>query len=362
MLEGMFLRGEEQDLLLGRPSSESVVSWLAAFAAPADPVMRGAILILSSLLLALQGARADDLQGTREPTAEPALRDLPLPDLPSADAVDVFAARERAAASTPYGRAAAGAPRLGADPCLFCADYWSVLKGDVKHVLTSPARWEGSTWRSVGFRSLAVVGLIGLADGRTRDYVDEHKSPESNRVAADFRPFGREYAAYVIGGFLFAGDLMHSPRAKAVAVDGFSSTVISGGLIVPALKEIAGRSRPREGRGTRDFNPFSGGYSFPSGHSVAAFSVAASVAEHYDARWVKGLAYGTASMVAYDRVEEGAHFLSDVSASAMIGIGVAHAVRRFNEGGRGRLSIRVGGDAGFAGTRGIDLGIEVPLR
>jgi hypothetical protein len=248
------------------------------------------------------------------------------------------------------------------EPCLFCADYWDLLKGDVKHVFTSPARWDSVTRRRVMIKALLVAGTIAVLDGRTNKYVDNHRSDDSVRNADNFGPFGAQYAAYVIGGYLLAGKLAHSGKAKAVAVDGFTTTLIAAGLIVPALKEIAGRSRPRENQGAHDFHPFSGGYSFPSGHSAAAFSVAASVAEHYDQIWVKSLSYGLASLVDYSRMEKDAHFLSDVAAGAMIGVGVAHSIHGFNEGKRGNLAVLPMSDPGGRGLDGFQVALEFGLR
>lgn len=246
--------------------------------------------------------------------------------------------------------------------CIFCGDYWRLLKGDVKHVFSTPKRWRQPQWRSVGWKSLAVVGAMALLDKNTRNYFDNHKTATSDRLATNFQPFGRQYAAYVIGGYLLAGDLFHKPKAKAIAVDGLTTTVIAAGLIVPALKLIAGRSRPRADLGAHDFHPFTGGYSFPSGHATAAFSVAATIATHYHALWVKGLSYGIASMVAYARMEKDAHYLSDVTAGAMIGIGVARSVYAFNRGRHPALAIRPIEDPGSPRASGIDISFEFAMR
>lgn len=246
--------------------------------------------------------------------------------------------------------------------CIFCRDYWTLLKGDVKHVFTSPRHWDQQTWRSVGWKALAVVGTMAVLDQNTRESIDNHKSTTTERIAKDFEPFGRQYAAYVIGGYLIAGHVLHKPKARAIAVDAFTTTVIAAGLVTPALKLIAGRSRPRADLGAHDFHPFTGGYSFPSGHATAAFSVAASIAEHYDRFWVKGLSYGVASMVAYSRMEKDAHYLSDVTAGAMIGIGVAHSVFDMNRSKRGSIAVSPMREPGAPGSTGVRVSFEVAMR
>jgi membrane-associated phospholipid phosphatase len=67
----------------------------------------------------------------------------------------------------------------------------------------------------------------------------------------------------------------------------------------------------------------SGGLSFPSGHTSAAFSTAASVALRYK-KWYVVLPAGVfATSVAWARMYQGVHYPSDVFAGAVIGAGSA---------------------------------------
>ena len=111
----------------------------------------------------------------------------------------------------------------------------------------------------------------------------------------------------------------------------FIASFIAAGLITPSLKFIVGRERPSTTTATFRFKPFSGNYSFPSGHATQAFAVATAVAENYPIWWVEGLAYGSATLIGYARIEQNAHYASDVVGGALIGWSVAHAiVRRHN--------------------------------
>ncbi len=314
--------------------------------------------VLASLMLgsAPLARGRDTLPAGRAAAPAPSYAvELPPLPVPSSDSTALFAA-------TAGTGSAAGARNRPSALCIFCLDYWQVLKDNVKHVFTEPGRWDAQTWRSVGIKALIVAGTMAWLDENARTYVDDHHTPTTNRIANDFMPFGRQYAAYIVGGFLVAGDLAHNDRAKAVAVDGLTTTAIAAGLIVPTLKLIVGRSRPRANQGVHDFHPLSGGYSFPSGHATAAFSVAASVAGHYNQLWVKGLSYGIATMVAYSRMEKDAHYLSDVTAGAMIGIGVAHAVRNYDSGLRHHIAVGPAGSAYGAAGRGISVSLEYAMR
>src|SRR5579863_7675643 len=63
---------------------------------------------------------------------------------------------------------------------------------------------------------------------------------------------------------------------------------------------------------------------FPSGHEIAAFSVATVIARRYgNHRWVPYAAYGLAAMVGFSRLTLEAHFLSDVAVGAALGYSVS---------------------------------------
>jgi membrane-associated phospholipid phosphatase len=67
--------------------------------------------------------------------------------------------------------------------------------------------------------------------------------------------------------------------------------------------------------------------SFPSGHEIAAFSVATILANRYSRhRWVPWVAYGLAGLVGFSRVSLQSHFTSDVFAGAVLGYAISHYV------------------------------------
>jgi membrane-associated phospholipid phosphatase len=234
-------------------------------------------------------------------------------------------------------------------PCDFCK-LGKTIGSDVREVFTEPTRWQARDWGSVAWKSVVVAGSIALLDQRTRDYLQRHRSEGSQRVADAFEPFGAEYAIATLAGFAMVGALADKPTARAVAVDGTVSSLIASGLIVGTLKKITGRSRPNTDQGAHDFNPFNGGESFPSGHTAEAFTLATSIAENYHRPWISGLSYGIAGLVGYARMEHDAHWLSDVTASAFIGIGVARHVTK-NDHERHRLAIAPFDEHGVRGIR-----------
>jgi membrane-associated phospholipid phosphatase len=221
-----------------------------------------------------------------------------------------------------------------ASTCEFC-EFGKTVAADTRDVFTEPVRWEAHDWGSVAWKSALVVGSIALLDEPVHDSLARHRSDTSQRIADVFEPFGAEYALGTLAGFALVGALGDKPTARAVALDGTVSTLITSGLIVPALKHLAGRSRPNAEQGAHDFHPLNGGESFPSGHTAEAFTVAASIAENYHRPWISALSYSVAGLVGYARMEHEAHWLSDVTAGAFIGIGVVKQVSKLNRTRKG---------------------------
>ena len=238
------------------------------------------------------------------------------------------------AAHCANGFADEATPTETVTPCEFCG-FWKTVGTDTREIFTEPVRWQASDWRSVAWKSALVAGSIALLDEPTRDYLQRHRSDGSQRIADVFEPFGAEYALGTLAGFALVGFAGDHPTARAVALDGTVSSLITGGIVVPMLKALTGRSRPHDGQGAHDFNGLGGGESFPSGHTAEAFTVAASIAENYHRPWISALSYSVAGLVGYARMEHDDHWLSDVAAGAFIGVGVAKQVSKLNRSRRG---------------------------
>jgi len=71
----------------------------------------------------------------------------------------------------------------------------------------------------------------------------------------------------------------------------------------------------------------SGRGSFPSGHTITAFSMATIFAERYKRhRWVPWVAYPLAGLIGFSRVSLQSHFPSDVFAGAVLGYSISRFV------------------------------------
>jgi membrane-associated phospholipid phosphatase len=182
---------------------------------------------------------------------------------------------------------------------------------------------------------LAVGGALVL-DEELRHFVENHATETTRSLARTFEPFGAEYAWGALGAFFLSGRFLKSEKAAAVAEDGFVSSLIAAGAITPILKATVGRQRPSQTEGT--FALSEGGTSFPSGHATQAFALASVIASHYDSPWVKIASYGVAGLVGLARMEDKAHYASDVLAGALIGIVVGKTVVRLHDAERFSIS------------------------
>ena len=113
--------------------------------------------------------------------------------------------------------------------------------------------------------------------------------------------------------------------------------VLDSEILTTVMKDIDRRSRPFSIPPGGDlseswFKETKGSYvgglgSFPSGHTIAAFSVATIFAERYPKpRWHVWVSYGLAALVGFSRVSLQSHFPSDVFAGAALGSVIAHYV------------------------------------
>ena len=90
-------------------------------------------------------------------------------------------------------------------------------------------------------------------------------------------------------------------------------------------KHVTQRSRPLSGKSRSDF--WAGGSSFPSGHSIEAWSLATVIAnEYHDRPLVQFASYGIAGAVSVARFTGEKHYLSDVLVGSAMGYGIGRYV------------------------------------
>lgn len=214
---------------------------------------------------------------------------------------------------------------------IWTGDYLKLVLGDTGAILTAPIRWNQDEWLEAG-AAVGAVGVTSVFDARIRDQVQAHRTAGEDRFMQHWQNLGSDYSFVILGGFEAWGEIGGNVRAKNVAMDGVAATIIASGLITTSLKIVIGRERPGDATRVFQFKSFAKNNSFPSGHATQAFAIATVIAEHYPTWWVEGLAYGSAALVGYARVEQNAHYASDVVAGSLIGWSVARAIVHRNDG------------------------------
>ena len=214
-------------------------------------------------------------------------------------------------------------PKASASPSLE-EDFFKNILRDQKAIWTSPAHFNGSDAKWVIPVGLATAGFIAT-DRETGDAMAKHTGQlDASRIIS--------YAgsAYALGGaaasFYLIGRATHNQRARETGILS-AEALINSGIVVTVIKEITQRARPQTGPDRSKF--FVGGSSFPSGHSIAAWSVATVVAnEYHDHLAVQIAAYGIASAVSVSRYTGLHHYLSDVLVGGAMGYGIGRYVYR----------------------------------
>lgn len=200
------------------------------------------------------------------------------------------------------------------------------------------------------------IALISALDQPVTDHFRAHHSGAGDDVSTALRHFGAPEVYGTVTAGLLAGGLLAHDRAVTRAGLRLGASLLLAGASAEALKLGVGRERPNENPGAYDFDPLSGHGSFPSGHTTLAFALATSLADEIHRTWATVALYGVATGVAWSRVYDREHWLSDVAGGAAVGIGAAKLVN-------GRW--RIGGlrpPRFLAGPRGAAIGWRLAFR
>lgn len=166
-------------------------------------------------------------------------------------------------------------------------------------------------------------------DGAVTRYFYEgifQHSPLVRLLARTAEKFAEEYGITITLLLILVLDRKQGWR-KFVMV---GMILLTSALVVTSSKMVVGRERPRvsqfetvvhgPARGVRGGSRY---HSYPSGHTVAAFTLAVATACAY--RWTAGPMLFLAAMTGFSRIVTGYHFPTDVLAGAFLGTLVALA-------------------------------------
>ena len=221
-------------------------------------------------------------------------------------------------------------------------DYWKGYVSDIKVLITSPSRWDSSDWMKT-FVFVGITGVLYTFDENIQDWVQKNRSNTSDGISSFAKPFGEAYILLPALGTLYLyGHLSDDKKAKRTVLLSTESFVITG-IFTQATKFIGHRHRPSSGdsSNTWDGPGFSTSHlSFPSGHASSAFAIATVMACEYEDKFlIPALSYGIATLTALSRVNDNAHWASDVFFGAGIGYFTGKAIVNLHRGKDNKFTI-----------------------
>lgn len=226
---------------------------------------------------------------------------------------------------------------------------------DLRDVISSPGHWDGRD-----FLTLAAVSGTGLFvfafDQDVRVYTQDRFTPSLDKAASFFAFFGDGGVLLGMSAAVYAaGEIGNDVGLRKTAILSLES-LVAASILDWAIKLISGRARPYTGESSRSFHPFSfrnSNWSFPSGHAVASFAIATTIAEQTKSPVVDILAYGLAALAGISRIYENKHWASDVFIGAALGHFVGQKICDLNGPEKGS-EISVGLDCA-GGRRALTL-------
>ena len=177
------------------------------------------------------------------------------------------------------------------------------------------------TWKSPAAWIFAgsIGGSFALDDGFSRDLREDSSFSDFNRIAdSDVAEWSmRLYPLAVLAVGEISDNNTFSEYGWKLSEGSLNAFIVSR-----ALKFAAGRERPNSEK-TYSFRE--GGDSFPSGHSIIAWTLAETTVQHFRGKkWVPWVAYPLAGLMSFSRVTSGNHFASDAVTGSIIGFSIGH--------------------------------------
>ncbi len=210
--------------------------------------------------------------------------------------------------------------------------YFKSLLTDSRDILISPYRWNKYQW--IAISGVILVGAFFYTqDANIQKVLQKNERPFLGSASTYvLEPWGSGlYTVPALGILYGVGVIIKNDKARYTAlkgVEGYLLAFVTGQV----LKQITHRHRPYADNPSNPylwngpFQPISNS-SFPSGHSLIAFTVATVVATSYNQTvWGPLICYSLAGLVAASRVYQNDHWFSDVFIGAALGFAIGKTI------------------------------------
>lgn len=169
------------------------------------------------------------------------------------------------------------------------------------------------------------LGIIAFKnDQEITNTITAHRSHLTEQISNVGNFLGSGAILPIAAGSYFLGVLYQDNKLKRVGLFTVGASIASA-IATTVVKNTFERVRPNENRGPYNFFE-KGNASFYSGHTAEAFTLATVISEMYkeDYPIIPWISYGLASITAYARVHDKAHWASDV----IIGAAAGHLITK----------------------------------
>jgi membrane-associated phospholipid phosphatase len=202
----------------------------------------------------------------------------------------------------------------------------AAAKSSAQTLPSDTARGGGVIHAWQGAAVLGGVVAASVLDESVRSYAQRERSPGSDAVAATARRLGQPEVFVTVPAALFAVGVVTGRAALRRAGGRIAGSLALAAVVELSAKLAVGRLRPSQVEEPYDLRPFSGADAFPSGHTTMAFALATSLADEIRRPWASAGLFVAATGTAWSRVNDNRHWLSDVAAGAVVGIGAAQVM------------------------------------
>lgn len=172
-----------------------------------------------------------------------------------------------------------------------------------------------------GLAFAGIVAALSAEDKAVRNEIQGGREGTRDDISRTIRHVGQpEVYATVALGTVATGLISGNSRITRAGAR-ISSGIALGGVVSTLIKFSVGRRRPFSATDQYTFGAFSkADASFPSGHTMTAFALATGVSDELHSLPVSITMYTLATGVAWSRMNDNKHWLTDVVAGAAIGI------------------------------------------
>lgn len=229
-------------------------------------------------------------------------------------------------------------PKLKAQQGHDTISTWEILAydgmstfGGLKYAYSRPFHWGGKDFLTAGAIILG-TGALYTFDEDSSDWFrnQEEDVPGVFKEAGYY--LGKPLYNYSLnGGVYLVGLITKNEKIRKTGVLLFSSSVAVG-LIQSVSKTFVGRARPVADVGKASFKPFSSEaayHSFPSGHTILAFTTFYAIGKQFKNPWAKGGFYALGLLSPVTRLWSGAHWLTDIALSVAVSVVVVDSIDKY---------------------------------